>query len=104
MFLESDTNMTNWNFLLSSQWHYTHPGCGGTGAVLGGQNWKRIFEKTMVGFGRTELSLMLSYTELCALSSGHGPRGLGFEEGGKNLDFHNFLGGQKSKKKHENAG
>ena len=33
---------------------------GGTGAVLGGHNWDRIFEKTRVGFGRTELSLRLS--------------------------------------------
>ena len=32
----------------------------GTGAVLGGQNWDRIFEKTRVGFNRTELSLRLS--------------------------------------------
>ena len=30
---------------------------GGTG---GGQKWKRIFEKTGVGFGRAELSLRLS--------------------------------------------
>ena len=28
--------------------------------VLGGQIWKRIFEKTRVGFGRTELSIRLS--------------------------------------------
>ena len=51
---------------------------GGTG---GGQNWDRIFEKTRVGFGRTELSLRLSCTEFCALSSGHGPRDLGFQGG-----------------------
>ena len=46
------------------------------GRYWGGQvtNFKSIFEKTRVGFGRTELSLMLSYTEFCALSSGHGPR------------------------------
>ena len=66
-------------------------------AVLGGQNWKRIFEKTRVGFGRTQHSLRLSCTELCALSSGHGPRGLGFEGGGESLDFHD-LGGSKMKK------
>ena len=42
---------------------------GGTG---GGQKWKRVLEKTRVGFGRTELSLRLSCTEFCALSSGHG--------------------------------
>ena len=36
-------------------------------------------EKTRVGFGRTELSLRLSCTECCALSSGHGPRDLGFQ-------------------------
>ena len=47
----------------------------------GGPNRKSI-EKTRVGFGRTELSLRLSCTEFCALSSGHGPRGLGFQGGG----------------------
>ena len=62
---------------------------GGTG---GGQNRKRIFEKTRVGFGRAELSLRLSYTEFCALSSGHGPRGQGFEGFSKTLDFHDFRG------------
>ena len=41
---------------------------------------------------------MLSYTEFCALSSGHGPRGKGFEGGGENLDFHDFLGGSKMTK------
>ena len=64
----------------------------------GGQNWKRIFEKTRVGFGRTELSLRLSCTEFCALSSGHGPRGRGFEGFCKTLDFHDFLGGSKMEK------
>ena len=63
-----------------------------------GRNWKRIFEKTRVGFGRTELSLRLSCTEFCALSSGHGPRGLGFEGGGETLDFHDFFGGSKMEK------
>ena len=57
-----------------------------------------MFEKTRVGFGRTELSLRLSCTEFCALSSGHGPRGKGFEGGGESLDFHDFLGGQKWEK------
>ena len=50
---------------------------------------------TRVGFGRTELSLMLSCTEFCALSSGHGPRGQGFEGFCKTLDFHDFFGGSK---------
>ena len=59
---------------------------------------KSIFAKTRVGFGRTELSLRLSYTEFCALSSGHGPRGLGFEGGGETLDFHLFFGGSKIEK------
>ena len=62
------------------------------GLYWGGQNWKRIFEKTRVGFGRTELSLRLSCTEFCALSSGHGPRGRGFEGFSKTLDFHYFSG------------
>ena len=60
---------------------------GGTG---GGQNWKRIFEKTRVGFGRTELSLRLSCTEFSALSSGHGLRGLGLQGGSFGVDFHVF--------------
>ena len=57
-----------------------------------------FFEKTRVGFGRTELSLMLSCTEFCALSSGHGPRGRGFAGGGETLDFHDFFGGSKMQK------
>ena len=70
------------------------------GRYWGGQNWqklKSIFAKTRVGFGRTELSLMLSCTEFCALSSGHGPRGRGFEGFSKSLDFHD-LWGQKLEK------
>ena len=47
---------------------------------------------TRVGFGRTEVSLRLSCTELCALSSGHGPRGRGFEGCSKTLDLHDFGG------------
>ena len=38
---------------------------------------------------------MLSCTEFCALSSGHGPRGRGFEGGGETLDFHDFFGESK---------
>ena len=60
------------------------------GAVPGVQNWKRIFEKTRVGFGRTELSLRLSCTEFCALSSGHGPRNPLFRRFLKILDSHDF--------------
>ena len=41
---------------------------------------------------------MLSYTEFCALSSGHGPREKGFEGGREILDFHDFLGGAKMEK------
>ena len=69
-----------------------HIGGRGFGAVLGGRNWKRIFEKTRVGFGRTELSLRAIGTTFCALSSGHGPRGLGFQGGSSGVDFC-FLGG-----------
>ena len=58
-----------------------------------GENWDRIFEKTRVGFGRTELSIRLSCTEFCALSSGHGPRVLGFQGGEEGVDFHVFWGG-----------
>ena len=57
-----------------------------------------FFEKTRVGFGRTELSLRLFCTELCALSSGHGPRVLGFQGVSSGVDFHDFQGGQKSAK------
>ena len=60
---------------------------GGTGGV---KIWDRIFEKTRVGFGRTELSLRLSWTEFYALSSGHGPKGLGFQGGSSRVDFHVF--------------
>ena len=71
------------------------------GRYWGGQKWqilKSILIKTRVGFGRTELSLMLSCTEFCALSSGHGPRNPWFEGGGETLDFHDFWGGEKYKK------
>ena len=64
---------------------------GGFGRYWGGHNWKRIFEKTRVGFGRTELSLRLSCTEFRALSFGHGPRGLGFYGGSSGVDFCIFL-------------
>ena len=57
---------------------------GVLGRYWGGQNWKRIFEKNRVGFGRTELSLRLSCTEFCALSSGHG---LGFYGDSSGADF-----------------
>ena len=65
---------------------------GGTGGVKIGTVF---LKKTRVGFGRTELSLRLSCTEFCALSSGHGPRGQGFEGFCKTLDFHDFFGGSK---------
>ena len=64
----------------------------GFGRYWGGQNWKRIFEKTRVGFGRTELSLRLSWTEFCALSSGHGPRGEGFMGARQGRIFVFFVG------------
>ncbi len=50
-----------------------------------------IFGKTRLGFGSPELSLRLSCTESCALSSGHGPRGLGFY-GGRQGGIFVFLG------------
>ena len=67
--------------------------------------WKSIFEKTRVGFGSPELSLRLSCTEFCALSSGHGPRDLCFYGGSPGADFC-ILGGQilgGGVKKQENA-
>ena len=63
---------------------------GGFGRYWRGQNWDRIFKKTRVGFGRTELSLRLSCTEFSALSSGHGLRGLGLQGGSFGVDFHVF--------------
>ena len=76
------------------------------GRYLEGQNWKRILMITRVGFGRTELSLRLSCTEFCALSSGHGPRGRGFEGFCKTLDFHDFWRSemQKNMKIHDEHG
>ena len=73
-----------WWFIHHSQTIY---GGRAFGAVLVGRNWKRSFEKTRVGFDRTELSLRLSWTEFCALSSGHGPRGLCFYGGSSGADF-----------------
>ena len=66
-------------------------------AVLGGQNWNRIFEKTRVGFGSPELSLRLSCTEFSALQSGHGPRGKGFHRGSPGADFCIFGGSKVDK-------
>ena len=64
-------------------------------AVLGGTGEVKIgtvfLKKTRVGFGRTELSLRLSYTECCALSSGHGPRGKGFQGGPSGVDVCTFF-------------
>ena len=63
---------------------------GGPGAV----NIGNVFlKKTRVEFGRTELSLRLSCTELCALSSGHGPRSLGFQGGPSGTESCVFLDG-----------
>ena len=63
-----------------------------------------FLKKTGVGFGRTELSLRAIGTTFRALSSGHGPRGRGFEGGGETLDFQDLFGEVKNGKKHENAG
>ena len=58
---------------------------------------ERIFGESRVGFGRTELSLRLSCTEFCALSSGHGPRGRVLKGEGKPWIFMTF-GGVKIEK------
>ena len=73
----------------------TIPGVAVLGGPGGGQNWKPIFEKTRVGFGRTELSLSAIGTTVCALSSGPGPRGQGFEEFSKTFEIHDFCSGVK---------
>ena len=58
---------------------------------------KVFLKKTRVRFGRTELSFRLSCTEFCALSSGHGPRGLGSYGGLFGRDFC-IIGGSKMEK------
>ena len=73
----------------------TPAGGGFWKAVLGESkvtSTESIFEKNRVGFGRTELSLRLSCTEFSALSSGHGPRNLGFQGGSSMWDFYVFFG------------
>ena len=64
------------------------------GRYWGARNWKRTFEKTRVGFGRTEVSVRLDGIFFCALSFGHGPGGLGFYGGSSGTVFCIFcLGG-----------
>ena len=75
-------------------------GSGGKNSLNFSVNIGTVFlNKTRVGFGRTELSIRLSCTEFCALSSGHGPRGLGFQGGSSRMDFHVFQGGSKIREK-----
>ena len=62
--------------------------CGTAG---GGIEIGNVFlKKNGAGFGRTDLSLRAIGTTFCALSSGHGPRGLGFQGGSFRVDFHVF--------------
>ena len=56
---------------------------------------------TEVPFGRTELSLRLSWTEFGALASRGGPEGPWFQGMPEKLFFHDFPGGHFSKKKLE---
>ena len=72
---------------------------GGTGGGSTVTKLKSIFAKTRVGFGRTELSLSAMGTTVCALSSGHGPRGRGFQGFSKTLVFITFFRGRKCNKK-----
>ena len=99
----SNTNRTNFEFPFLRPVNIQRPPGGGFlgwfCAVLGGSKLGPYSWKNRVGFGRTELSLRLSWTEFCALSSGHGPRGEGFYGGSSRVDFHVFQGGQKSAKK-----
>ena len=55
-----------------------------------------MFEKNRSGFGRTEVPVLLDGIVVCALSSGHGPRGQCFEGFSKILNFHDLLEGPKS--------
>ena len=91
---ESNANRINWDFPFLRQVGILRP-LGGIFGVGFGRYWgvkigTAFFEKTRVGFGRTELSLRLSCTEFCALSSGHGPRNPRFRRFLKILDFHDF--------------
>ena len=97
---ELHTDRSNLNFPFLRPVNPNDPRGRVFGAVLGGSkltNLQSIFEKTRVGFGSPELSLRLSGTGFCALSSGHGPRGLGFH-GGPSGRIFVFLGGQQWKK------
>ena len=91
--LESDTNRTNWDFPFIWPVGLLFPPGSRRDfvwwfrAILVGQNWKRIFEKTGVGFGRTELSLRAIGTTVHPLSFGHDPSGLGFQGGEDGVDF-----------------
>ena len=58
---------------------------------------KVFLKKPRVGFGSLELSLRLSCTEFCPLSSGHGPRGEGFYGGSLGGDFCILWGSQMEK-------
>ena len=57
-----------------------------------GPNWNRILERYGVGFGCAELWLRAIGTTFCALSSGHGPRGLGSQGGSLRWIFYVFWG------------
>ena len=69
----------------------------GTGGVRSDKIRKVFLKKNRVGFGSPELSLRLSCTEFCALSSGHGPRGKGFKGREERGEFC-ILGGSKIEK------
>ena len=100
IYWESNANRTNLDFPFFRPVSLLRPlgvdFWGGTRGVKSEKKSKRFFEKTRVGFGSPELSLRLSCTEFCVLSSGHGPKGQGFEGGEETLDVHNFLDGTKS--------
>ena len=98
---ESNTNRTNWDFSFFRQVGLLRPlgvdFWGGTRGVKSDKIGKTELTKTKVGFGSPELWLRLSCTEFCALSSGHGPRGLGFY-GGRQGRIFVLLVGHKWKK------
>ena len=52
----------------------------------------------LLAFACLSLQLALALAAM-ALSSGHGPRVLGFQGGSSGVDFHVFQGGQQSAKK-----
>ena len=77
--------------LLSGWWFLNHPDHVFPMVANSHKSQNFKMTKTMVGFGRTELSLSLSCTEFRALSHGHGFRGPCFNGVRKSWVLHDLL-------------